>query len=70
MVAFLTALHLCSSEVHQLLPGKFGNHFEKRVANHSDILLFKKAVVRNAADEKVGTTSNTNKTVYGSCLEQ
>ena len=36
------------NECHQLLPGKFGNHFETRVANHSEILLFKRNVVKNA----------------------
>ena len=37
-----------TNECHQLLPGKFGNHFETRVANHSEILLFKRNVVKNA----------------------
>ena len=31
-----------SEDRHTLLPGKFGNHFDKRAANPSDILLFKK----------------------------
>ena len=38
---------LYSNESHQLLPGKFGNHFETRVANHSEILLFKRNIVRH-----------------------
>ena len=40
-----------SNESQQLLPGKFGNHFETRVANHSEILLFKRNVVRNSKEE-------------------
>ena len=37
-----------TNECHQLLRGKFGNHFETCVANHSETLLFKRNVVKNA----------------------
>merc|ERR1719264_1504021 len=40
-----------SNEAQMILPGKFGNHFETRVANHSEILLFKKNIVKNGKEE-------------------
>ena len=39
-----------SNEAQMILPGKFGNHFETRVANHSEILLFKRNIVKNGKE--------------------
>jgi hypothetical protein len=48
-----------TNDSHTLLPGKFGNHFEGRVANHSEILMFKRAVRdRKTKDEDGGFSAD------------
>ncbi len=63
-----------TSEAHTLLPGKFGNYFEGRVANNSEILLFKKAPKERKAktEENSGlaaAAAEANERV-GSSMEQ
>ena len=35
-----------TNDAHMLLPGKFGNHFDGKVANPGEILLFKRVLKR------------------------
>ncbi|XP_040575293.1 double-strand break repair protein MRE11 isoform X2 [Lepeophtheirus salmonis] len=45
-----------SDDAHQLTPGRFGNIYHNKVANPSDILLFRKKIERNMMGEKLLTS--------------
>ena len=62
-----------SNEAQMILPGKFGNHFETRVANHSEILLFKRNIVKNGgkeeADAKFSTVAAAEAAAGTNCIK-